>query len=349
MFIRSLLVALRIHWFSIAVLLPVAWFVAVRIYYWIKPSLPLTLRLGVRRWLVRRKRPRREGDWPILESAAKKPPDWPGWPDQRAFAFVLTHDVETQRGLERVRQLAELEISIGFRSSFNFVPEGNYRVDSKLRSWLTESGFEVGVHDHRHDGKLYNSRAAFRAGAARINLYLKEWGAVGFRSGFMFHNLEWIKELDIQYDSSTFDTDPFEPQSDGVGSIFPFWVGADSNEGYVELPYTLAQDSTLFVMLQENSNAIWERKLAWIKSHGGMALLNVHPDYAAFGGDQRAADEYDVQRYAEFLTWVKDNHAGQYWHSLPRSVAAFCRERVAHGARSERWIPAAPTVPATVR
>src|SRR5262245_44920635 len=118
--IRAALAALRGHWLSIALLLPVAWFVALRIYYWIKPSLPLTFRLGVRRWLVRRKRPRCEGEWPILESSGQKPPDWPGWPDQRAFAFVLTHDVESPRGLARVRQLAELEMSIGFRSSFNF-------------------------------------------------------------------------------------------------------------------------------------------------------------------------------------------------------------------------------------
>lgn len=38
------------------------------------------------------------------------------------------------------------------------------------------------------------------------------------------HNLEWIGELDIEYDLSTFDTDPFMPQPDGVGTIFPFLV-----------------------------------------------------------------------------------------------------------------------------
>ena len=30
--------------------------------------------------------------------------------------------------------------------------------------------------------------------------------------------------LNIAYDASTFDTDPFEPQPDGVNTIFPFWV-----------------------------------------------------------------------------------------------------------------------------
>ena len=60
----------------------------------------------------------------------------------------------------------------------------------------------------------------------------------------MFHNLDWLHELKIEYDASTFDTDPFEPQPDGVGTIFPFWVtGRQPDEGYVEMAYTLPQDS----------------------------------------------------------------------------------------------------------
>jgi hypothetical protein len=39
-----------------------------------------------------------------------------GWPDRQKFAFIRTHDVESAWGLERVKQLAEFEISMGFRS-----------------------------------------------------------------------------------------------------------------------------------------------------------------------------------------------------------------------------------------
>ena len=38
----------------------------------------------------------------------------------------------------------------------------------------------------------------------------------------MHHNLDWISELEIDYDMSTFDTDPFEPMPQGAGTIFPF-------------------------------------------------------------------------------------------------------------------------------
>jgi hypothetical protein len=47
----------------------------------------------------------------------------------------------------------------GFRSSFNFIPEGDYRVSRELRDELTRNGFEVGVHDLHHDGKLYGRAA----------------------------------------------------------------------------------------------------------------------------------------------------------------------------------------------
>ena len=69
---------------------------------------------------------------------------------------------------------------------------------------------------------LYRFRRVLQQRASIINAYLKEWGAVGFRSPAMHHNLEWLQDLDIEYDASTFDTDPFEPQPDGVGTIFPF-------------------------------------------------------------------------------------------------------------------------------
>ncbi len=168
--------------------------------------------------------------WPILPGSELPPEGWPGWPDGKKFAFVLTHDVESQQGLDRVKQLAELEMELGFRSSFNFTPEGPYSVPGELRSWLTDRGFEVGVHDLHHDGHLFSSREGFRRKAERINAYLKEWNAVGFRSGYMLRNLDWIHDLNITYDACTFDTDPFEPQPDGVSTIFPFWVPAPASE-----------------------------------------------------------------------------------------------------------------------
>lgn len=90
----------------------------------------------------------------------------------------------------------------------------------------------------------------------------------------------------------------------------------------MELPYTLAQDSTLFLFLGEPDIALWKQKVDWIAKHGGMVLVNVHPDYLAFDG--RATHQvYPAGRYRELLEYIRDTYSGQYWHALPREVAAW--------------------------
>jgi hypothetical protein len=295
------------------------------LYYFVKPAIPHGLRLRIRARIAYRQRCRSANVWPINQSAAQRPEGWGGWPEGKAFAFALTHDVEGGKGMERCRTLAELEMDMGFRSSFNFVPEGEYDTPPSLRSFLVEHGFEVGVHDLHHDGTLYRSKAEFSAAAKRINQHLERWQAVGFRSAFMFHNLEWLKELNVLYDASTFDTDPFEPQPDSANTIFPFWVGRSDGSGYVELPYTLPQDSTLFLVLGEKTNDIWRRKLDWVARHGGLALVNVHPDYTAFG-ERTGRAEFPVVLYEEFLAHVSAQFGDAAWCALPRDIAQFVRE-----------------------
>ena len=294
-------------------------------YYGIKPAIPAGVRFALRhyhaiplKWAV-------GATWPINPATAGVPLSWPGWPDGKQFAFVLSHDVEGRKGLERCRNLAELEMGLGMRSSFNFVPEGEYVTPAELRSYLVENGFEVGVHDLHHDGKLYRSQRAFGKSALKINQYLEEWKAVGFRSGFMRHDLKWISKLDIRYDASTFDSDPFEPQPDGVNTIFPFWVQRPDGSAYLELPYTMSQDSTVFLVLREENNDVWKRKLDWIAEQNGMAFMIVHPDYMAF--DQSpSASEYAVSLYQDLLEYVQTHYRDSAWFARPRDIEAYLRQ-----------------------
>lgn len=309
-----------------------------RVYYALKPYFPWRVRRNIRSIFAQKKRAANLDIWPINKSSCHPPVGWPGWPEENKFAVVLTHDVEGQSGLDKHARLAELEAQLGFRSSFNFIPEGEYKVTAEQRLALTQKGFEVGIHDLHHDGKLFHSEKGFKKNAVRINQYIKEWGASGFRAGFMLRNLEWMHELDISYDASTFDTDPFEPQPDGVGTIFPFWksplhlhrngspsekLETSKERGYVELPYTLPQDSTLFLILRETSPDIWIRKLDWIAEHGGMALVNVHPDYLRFPGEAANPRTFPVSHYAQLLEHIRTKYANSYWQPLPREVAAF--------------------------
>jgi len=300
------------------------------LYYSIKPLLPLSSRLMLRRWFTARMRGRFKDVWPILPGSEKAPNGWPGWPEGKQFAFVLTHDIEGQSGLDKTPQLMALESQLGFRSSFNIIPESGYSVSDELRGELAKNGFEVGVHDLHHDGKLYQSRKRFLRNATRINEYLRNWGAVGFRSGFMLHNLDWLHDLNIEYDASTFDTDPFEPQPQGRNTIFPFWVphpraGENTGQGFVELPYTLAQDSTMFLLLQEKNPDVWFQKLDWVVRHGGMALIDTHPDYMATPGSRRSSWTYPVELYQQFLEQVRAKYAGAYWHVTPRELVQWYR------------------------
>lgn len=293
-----------------------------RLYYTFKPLIPRWLQLFLRRMHGKKLLKKHKNVWPILPGSEQKPNNWVGWPDGKDFALVLTHDVEWRKGHDKCRQLLEMEKKLGFKSSFNLVPE-RYKVDKELRDFIVNEGFEVGVHGLKHDGKLFRSRKIFSERAIKINQYLKEWNSVGFRAPAVHHKLDWIAELNIEYDLSTFDTDPFEPQPDGVGTIFPFIIEReDGSSGYVEMPYTLDQDFTLFILLKNTSYQIWIDKLNWIAANGGMALINVHPDYLNFA-NKTESEEYPASYYFDFLEFIKTNYEGKYWNALPKDVASF--------------------------
>lgn len=294
-----------------------------KIYYIVKPCVPRKVQLFVRKNLIQHKRKCFTDTWPIDKTAGEKPLNWSNWPERKKFALVLTHDVERDNGQKKCINLSKIEEDYGMVSSFNFIPE-RYTVSPVLRLYLENKGFEIGVHDLNHDGKLFRSKKIFESRVPKINYYLKEWKAVGFRAGAMHHNLDWIGKLDIEYDCSTFDTDPFEPQPDGVKTIFPFWVN-NNNGGFAELPYTLPQDFTLFILMNMKDCGLWKKKLDWIVENEGMVLINTHPDYMYFNNNEYGKEKYSVQIYRDFLEYVAEKYEGQYWNALPRKIASFVK------------------------
>jgi hypothetical protein len=260
-----------------------------------------------------------------LAAVAREAVPWiKPWPDGRTWALVLTHDVETERGLLHVDVLCDVERSLGLRSSWNFVPRRYHVSDDTVRA-LVDDGFEVGVHGLYHDGRDLESLETISARLPEMRAYADRWGAVGFRSPATHRRWEWMPALGFDYDSSSPDTDPFEPQAGGCCSLLPFF-----NDDLVELPITLPQDHTLFVILRETSEQRWVEKTEVIKARGGMALLNVHPDYML---------EPDlVARYRRYL----ERYAGDAdaWHALPRDVSAWWRHRAATRVerRDGHWI-----------
>lgn len=233
------------------------------------------------------------------------------WPHGHRYAFVLTHDVEMADGQAFAGRVADLEETLGFRSSFNFVPE-RYRLDEGLISDLRRRGFEIGVHGLKHDGRLFSSYRTFARRAPLINAHIEQLDAAGFRTPMTHRQPEWMQALNIEYDLSFFDTDPHEPMPGGTMSIWPFTLGR-----FVELPYTLVQDSTLLDVLKQQTPRLWLSKVDFVEHYCGMALLNSHPDYL-----RRPAS---LQVYRDFLIAMQDR--GEYWHALPCEVARWWRAR----------------------
>ena len=225
-----------------------------------------------------------------------------------------------------MKNLLDIDQQSGFRSAVSLVPR-RYFVSEEVISSVKERGFELCVHGLYHDGRLFSSHRRFLKRAAEINTILAQWGAAGFTAPSMHRNLDWMHALNIDHSTATFDTDPFEPQPDGVGTIFPFTVnGGPTDKPFVELPYTLPQDFTLFVLMREKNIHIWQRKLDWVAANGGMALFNTHPDYMNFEGRRCGPEEYPVRHYTAFLDYIKKKYAGAYWQALPAEVAAFWRK-----------------------
>ena len=302
-------------------------------YSLIRPFIHRRFQILIRSIVVRHKLPNYTNIWPIDPDSAKPPTGWSGWPEGKKFALVLTHDVESQKGLNNCHHLVNIEKKMGFRSSFNFVVE-DYQTSQELRNLLIDDGFEVGIHGICHSENPFRNKKAFEKHAIKINHYLRKWGAKGFRSPCMYHNLHYSHALDVEYDASTFDTDPFEPQPDGMGTIFPMYIFDNiSNHGYVELPYTLPQDFLLFILLKEKSIDIWKKKIDWIASKGGMALLITHPDYMNFGENGLKYDEYSAFLYEEILKYLKEKYSNQYCHLLPKDMAQFWAKNYSHEKR----------------
>ncbi|MDD8015734.1 MAG: hypothetical protein PHX45_08575 [Acidobacteriota bacterium] len=293
----------------------------VKTFYAVKPAIPRRLQISMRRSYVRLTAGRHRISWPINEKASGQPEGWTGWPHHKKFALVLTHDVEGPKGEDRCLELMDFEISAGVRSGFYFVP-GRARRSDEVFPPLKRNGFEIGVHGLFHDGRLFSSPSTFRRGAGLINHFLAKWGAVGFRGDSMHHKLDWMHSLHILYDASTFDVDPFEPQPDGVNTIFPFHVECPlSGAKFVEIPYTLPQDFTLFVVMRERAIDIWKRKLDWIAARGGMALVITHPDYMNWKGRGAPGGEYPADFYKGFLAYVSQKYGGVFWNALPSEIA----------------------------
>lgn len=309
-------------------------------YYRIKQIIPDSLRHRLNSLAVRSRRQLSFPHWPCEDALIQYWRKWlhetliemrvedalhiAFWPHGHRCCVVLTHDVESPRGLERMEFMADLEDRYGFRSAWN-LPLAQYRIDWKRIESLARRGFEFGAHGLRHDGRLFRSYADFQALKPTLENLAREHSLRGFRAPSTLRRAEWLATLDFDFDSSFADTDPYEPQPGGTCSIFPFFI-----PNLVELPYTLPQDHTLIHLLHRSPLPVWAVKADWIASASGMILSLTHPDYC---GSQPYLSEYEALL----------KHLGSLpsaWRALPSEVADWWRRRAVMTLTIENGAPA---------
>ena len=296
-------------------------------YYLVKPLLPRSVQMALRRRHARRRAQVEFPRWPIEDilvrhqeesfrdairaNGGERVPFVNFWPGGHRFAYILTHDVEGPAGIENIERVRKVERVHGVVSSWNFVAE-DYPIPPGLFAKLRADGCEIGLHGIHHDHRMWRNEETFVRTLPKIHHYLAEWQAVGWRSPVTYRNADWMPRLGALYDSSFPDTDPFEPQAGGCCSIFPYFI-----DDMVELPITLVQDHTMWELLEQPGIDLWIDKSEWIREHHGLVNVDVHPDYLI------RDDRLDL--YDEFLGGLTALGGG--WHALPRDVASWWKDR----------------------
>lgn len=300
-------------------------------YYWVRPALPVSVRRHLQKlWLSRRSKTTFPA-WPVdctvdrmfealmlLSTRAHKNLEIPFiwfWPEGKPSAAIMTHDVETRAGLDFASALMTINDSFGIKSSFQIIPEERYSADEKTLSEIRSRGFEVNVHDLKHDGHLFDDHQQFLESAVRINQYAEQFGSKGFRSGVLYRNQSWFGAFSFSYDMSVPNNGHFDPQPGGCCTVIPYFIG-----DILELPVTTIQDYSLFNILGTYSIDLWKEQVSQIMAQHGLASFIVHPDYL---DNEPARATYTA--LLQYLDSLRASHG--LWITLPAEIDTWWRQR----------------------
>jgi hypothetical protein len=237
------------------------------------------------------------------------------WPHGNSACVIITHDVEAEAGKNFCAELMDLDDSYGIKAAFQLVPEGSYSVTGDFVSKIRDRGFEVGIQDLNHDGRLYDERAEFLRRAGLINQYAREYGAKGFRAGVLYRKPEWYDVFEFSFDMSIPNTARLDPQRGGCCTVMPYFIGK-----ILELPVTTIQDYMLFHLLGERSIDLWKSQICAIVEKSGLVSVIVHPDYVM---------HEDVKvLYQNLLSYLSELQLSRnIWLALPSDVDQWWRQR----------------------
>jgi peptidoglycan/xylan/chitin deacetylase (PgdA/CDA1 family) len=213
------------------------------------------------------------------------------------YICLLTHDVESAKGLERAQQMKKIEEKYNCPSTW-YLPSNRYKLNKEILMKLANYG-EIGAHDSKHDGKLAHlskQELVSRLTNVRENLNkIVPKPVDGFRAPILQHNdpiLEALCEAGYSYDTSIPTWEPKHPYTmkpHGIGTVFPLRI-----RGITEIPLTLTQDHQLLHVLglsKQEALRTWAEMSLTIRDLGGVCMFLVHPDYEFADGNMELYEE----------------------------------------------------------
>ena len=302
-----------------------------RAYYLIRPLLSVSVRKHIQRWHFRDWERLAFPHWPVdttvdqifeqtmllslkAQPVSEIPFVW-FWPEGATSCAIMTHDVETEKGVRSSPYLMDMEDAFDIKASFQIVPEQRYEVTDDFLNSVRDRGFEVVVHDLNHDGHLFREKAEFLRRAKAINSYGRRFGASGFRAAVLYRKQEWFDALDFSYDMSVPNVAHLDPQRGGCCTVMPYFVGK-----ILELPVTTTQDYTLFNIFNDYSIDLWKKQIELIMEKHGLISVIVHPDYV---GDSRERAAYEA-----LLAHLADLRKQEgIWITTPGEIDRWWRQR----------------------
>jgi hypothetical protein len=308
-----------------------------QLYYLLRPLLPVKLRRPLQAHWLRGWQEKPFPRWPVdttvdclfaelmrlkLRTSQQRqiPFIW-FWPEGHQACAMMTHDVETAEGLEFTEELMNINDRHGVKSSFQLIPAARYTVTDAVVEKIRSRGFDVNVHDLKHDGHLFDDADGFGKAAGEINEHGVRFGSKGFRSGALYRNQEWYGALRFRYDMSVPNCAHLDPQRGGCCTVMPYFVG-----DILEIPVTATQDYSLFHVLKTYDQGLWREQIARISAVHGLISFIVHPDYLDHADALRA--------YESLLGHLANLRAKEgLWIARPDEVDDWWRAR--HAMRLE--------------
>lgn len=218
---------------------------------------------------------------------------------------IITHDIDSEKGLKRALRLKELEEKYEVESTW-FLLTDDYKLDRKIVKRLSENG-EIALHGDKHDGWLYNlerEEIVKKLKKSKEKLEnIAEKKIVGFRTPLLQYNkeiLEALSEAGFVYDSSIPTWEPMHPltmKPDGIGLISPIKI-----KGVLEIPVTLLQDHQMLRVLgltPKQAIKQWIKLMGEVEELGGVSVFLIHPDY-------EFANKENLEYYENMLNFAQD-------------------------------------------